>query len=271
MTSRLRIFSYLPNPRLWKATIAARLADVPIEVRGDAPREMQHWLWDFDAHKLDANAETDPTNVRAGTGGFAGKQLQKTEAFLDAAPFGAIPVAFSPDGKIGVFESNSILRAVARLADGRALLYGCDVYQASRIDAFLDAGLICGRDTQPYLVSLLGSTIPAAEHQRARDAVATYLGGIERALAPARQFLVGDALTIADICFVCEITMLYYEKPRLAALRAAGLAPVLPENYDAAFPRAADLFARLRTHPAFAVDLETHLKKLEGGIEVLNV
>ena len=271
MTSRLRIFSYLPNPRLWKATIAARLANVPIEVRGDTPREMQHWLWDFDAHKLDANADTDTSNVRTGTGGFAGKHLRTTEAFLDAAPFGAIPVAFSPDGKIGVFESNSILRAVARLADGRAALYGRDVYEASRIDAFLDAGLIFGRDTQPYLVALLGATIPEADHARARDAVVTYLKGIERALAPARQFLVGEAVTIADIGFACEITMLYYEKPRLADLGAAGLLPVLPESFTDSFPRAAGFFARLRAHPAFALDLEPHLKKLEGGLEVLKV
>ena len=30
----LRIFSYLPNPRIWKATIAARLCGVEVEVRG---------------------------------------------------------------------------------------------------------------------------------------------------------------------------------------------------------------------------------------------
>ena len=28
--TKLRILSYLPNPRLWKATIAARLSAVPI-------------------------------------------------------------------------------------------------------------------------------------------------------------------------------------------------------------------------------------------------
>ena len=32
----LRIFSYLPNPRVWKATIAARLCGVEIEVRASA-------------------------------------------------------------------------------------------------------------------------------------------------------------------------------------------------------------------------------------------
>src|SRR5215472_13523425 len=49
---QLRIFSYLPNPRIWKATIAARLAGVDIEVRGASPKELQSWLWDFDAHPI---------------------------------------------------------------------------------------------------------------------------------------------------------------------------------------------------------------------------
>jgi hypothetical protein len=30
----LRIFSYLPNPRVWKATIAARFCGVDVEIRG---------------------------------------------------------------------------------------------------------------------------------------------------------------------------------------------------------------------------------------------
>ena len=32
--SELRIFSYLSNPRIWKATIAARLCGIDVEVRG---------------------------------------------------------------------------------------------------------------------------------------------------------------------------------------------------------------------------------------------
>ena len=44
--SQLRIFSYLPNPRIWKATIAARLCGVEIEIRGAPPTELQSWLWD---------------------------------------------------------------------------------------------------------------------------------------------------------------------------------------------------------------------------------
>jgi len=56
--------------------------------------------------------------------------------------------AFSPDGKTGIFESNSIMRAVARLGERRFPLYGRDAYEASRIDSFLDASLVFARDAQ---------------------------------------------------------------------------------------------------------------------------
>jgi elongation factor 1-gamma len=120
--SQLRIFSYLPNPRIWKATIAARLAGVEVEVRGGSPRELQSWLWDFDARPLSPSEQVACNEVR-GQIGFKGA-LHKTEAFLDAHPFGTVPAAFSPDGAVGIFESNSIMRAVARLGESRFPLYG---------------------------------------------------------------------------------------------------------------------------------------------------
>src|SRR5882672_6776292 len=126
---QLRIFSYLPNPRIWKATIAARLCGVEVEVRGSSPRELQSWLWDFDARPLASGEATASGEARAGTVGFRGVTLRKTDAFMDAHPFGTVPAAFSPDGKVGIFESNSIMRAVARLGGG---LYGSDAYEASR-------------------------------------------------------------------------------------------------------------------------------------------
>ena len=107
--TQLRIFSYLPNPRIWKATIAARLAGVDIEVRGASPKELRSWLWDFDAHPIIFGDKAGSGEVR-GHAGFKG-QLHKTEAFLDAHPFGTAPAAFSPDGSVGIFESNSIMRA----------------------------------------------------------------------------------------------------------------------------------------------------------------
>ena len=114
--SELRIFSYLPNPRIWKATIAARLCGVEIDVRGSSPKELQSWLWDFDARPLSGEEQARRSDsAAAGKVGFTGA-LHKTSAFMEAHPFGTVPAAFSPNGKVGIFESNSIMRAVARLA-----------------------------------------------------------------------------------------------------------------------------------------------------------
>jgi len=259
----LRIFSYQPSPRLWKATIAARLAGVELEIRGAAPEALADWLWDFDARPLTAADRADPSTEQTGRIGFGGTSLHKTPAFLDAHPFGTVPAAFSPDGVIGIFESNSIARAVARLGAGSAALYGADAYEASRIDSFLDASLVFGRDTQPYLLALRGDTVTAEIHTGAKAAVESYLSAIDRALAPARSFLVGTTVSLADICFACELTMLWYERPRRARLAALGFAPVLPDDFARHYPHAAGHFAALRTAPGFAPDLEPHLERLE--------
>jgi hypothetical protein len=105
--SVLRIFSYLPNPRIAKATIAARLCGVSLEVRGAPVQELQDWLWDFDAHPLSVE-ERDALRhcVRTGRTGFT-SALYKTDAFLAAHPFGAVPAAFDPSGQIGIFESST--------------------------------------------------------------------------------------------------------------------------------------------------------------------
>ena len=261
--SELRIFSYLPNPRVWKATIAARLCGVDVEVRGASPKGLASWLWDFDARPLSSNELAASSDVQVGKVGFSGTRLHKTSAFLDAHPFGAVPAAFSPDGKTGIFESNSIMRAVARLGERRFPLYGHDAYEASRIDSFLDASLVFARDAQTYLLSLMNGTVSAEIHARARDGFVVYAAGINQALSPDREFLVGDTITIADICFVAELSLFCNERTRAKELEKQGLVPILHASGDAEFPHAFTHFARLRTHPAFAPDMEPYLKKIE--------
>jgi elongation factor 1-gamma len=263
MNAALRIFSYLPNPRLWKATIAARIAGIELELRTATPDTLANWLWDFDARLLSAEELASNAHVQVGRVGFAGTRLHKTAAFLAAHPFGTVPAAFSPDGATGIFESNSIARTVARLDTAHGL-YGDNPYTASRIDSFLDASLVFGRDTQPYLLALRSDSVDADVHRLASSATLTYLNGIERALAATQSHLVGARLTLADICFVCELTMLWYEKPQREKLAARGFSPVLPSEFEREYAHAAAHFARLRVHPAFAPDLAAHLDKLEG-------
>ncbi len=259
--SELRIFSYLPNPRIWKATIAARLCGIDVEVRGASPKELPSWLWDFDARPLSNSELVESSDVQVGTVGFAGTRLHKTSAFLEAHPFGGVPAAFSPDGKIGIFESNSIMRAVARLGESEFPLYGCDAYEASRIDSFLDASLVFARDAQLYLLALVNGTVSAEIHTRARDGFAVYATGINQALAPDREFLVGDTVTIADICFMAELCLFFNEQRSENVIEKQGLAPILHARVDTEYPRVFAHLARLRVHPAFAPDVEPYLKK----------
>ena len=263
--TQLRIFSYLPNPRIWKATIAARLCGIEIELRGGSPRVLQDWLWDFDARPL---SEVEPRAAegaeRAGRIGFKGGRLFKTDAFLQAHPFGTVPAAFSPDGRIGIFESNSIMRAVARLGHERFALYGRDPYEASRIDGFLDASLVFARDAQLYLFALRETNVSPDSHARAKEAFTTFAAGIEQALHPDRMFLVGDDVTLADICFVAELSLFSNERPRHQELEKSGLEPILSDAHLAKFPRVMANFARLTDHPAFAPDVRPYLERLSS-------
>jgi elongation factor 1-gamma len=261
--TQLRIFSYLPNPRIWKATIAARLCGVEIELRGTSPKELPSWLWDFDARPLsEADREAAAASERVGRVGFKGGRLFKTDAFLEAQPFGTVPAAFSPDGRTGIFESNSIMRAVARLGQDRFPLYGRDPYEASRIDGFLDASLVFARDAQIYLLALGDGDVAPEIHGRAKEAFTTYLAGIEQALRPDRLFLVGETVTLVDICFVAELSLFSSERARRGALERNQLEPILGDSAQSHFPRAMAHFARLAEHPAFAPDVRPYLEKL---------
>jgi len=182
---------------------------------------------------------------------------------MDAHPFGTVPAAFSPDGKVGIFESNSIMRAVARLGQETFPLYGRDAYEASRIDSFLDAALVFARDAQIYLLSLINGTVSSEIHARARDGFAVYVGGINQALSPNREFSVGDSIPLADICFVAELSLFFNEKARQGELRGKGLEPIVHARAGEEFPRAFAHFSSLSRHPAFAPDVEPYLAKIE--------
>jgi glutathione S-transferase len=89
------------------------------------------------------------------------------------------------------------------------------------------------------------------------------LGGISRALLPERRFLVGEGITLADICFVAELALFSNERLQRSLLEPRGLAPILDDvRSDAAYTRAFAHLDRLRTHPAFAPDVGPYLEKI---------
>ena len=258
----LRIFSYLPNPRVWKSLIAAELCGVEVEVAGDKPRNLGHWLWDYDARPLPEDERTDDSpHARVGRRGFSGT-LWKTDAFLDAHPFGTVPAAFGPGGDVGVFESNSILRAVARAGAHNRQLYGRDGYEASRIDSFLDANLVFAREAQVYL---LGIAAPdAATHERMAAAHEFYLAGIETALGRT-DHIAGDALSIADISFVCDLAQFLREVHLEEKLAGAGLEPIGLRGLEV-YPRAYGHMLELSETAAFARHMSGYLDRFRQRV-----
>ena len=222
-------------------------------------------MWDFDARPLSSDEQARLGDGAAGKVGFK-VALHKTAAFMEAHPFGTVPAAFSPDGKVGIFESNSIMRAVARLGENKFPLYGRGPYEAARVDSFLDASLAFARDGQHYLLSLMNGAVSSEVHSRARDGFAAYAAGINQALSSGREYLVGDNVTLADICFAAELSLFLNESPRADVLEKQGFEPILHRGVGAMFPRAFAHFARLREHPAFAPDLAPYLKKFESAL-----
>lgn len=158
------------------------------------------------------------------------------------------------------------MRAVARLGDARLGLYGNEPYETSRIDSFLDASLVFARDSQIYLLALSSGSLSEEVYSRARDAFAIYMTGINTALSAGRQFIVGDRLTLADVCFVAELGLFQNEKPCARDLKKLGLEPILSGKVDEQFPYATAHFARLSKHPAFAPDVVPYMEKIERAI-----
>jgi elongation factor 1-gamma len=258
--SALKIFSYLPNPRVWKSLIAAEYAEVKVEVVGDKPPALANWLWDFDARPLEeAERTAENPNARTSRRGFSGT-LFKTDAFLAAHPYGTVPAAFSPDGTVGIFESNSILRATVRASSIDHGLYGRDAYTASRIDSFLDAGLVFAREAQVYLLAV--GSMSAELHGRMAAAYEFYLNGIENALGQS-EYLAGSELTIADIAFVCDTGQFLRERTSAEALLEKALLPV-SENFEEEYPRSHQHLVNLAKRQAFARHLGGLLRVLKG-------
>lgn len=255
----LRIFSYLPNPRVFKASIVARMLGVELDIRGTEPKGLSKWLWDFDARPMkEGDSESLAHCARPSKTGF-NAVLFKTDAFLEANPWGTVPAAFSPDGRVGLFESNSIMRAVARAGTGHSL-YGLDGYTASRIDGFLDVSLLFARDVQAYVLELYYAEVSAAVYSNVVRALDDYLSGVERALSGGKGFLVGDSITLADVCFVAEMALLKNEGRNDSSLKAKNLSRVASGEVETKYPKSFEHFRKLVEHPAFSPDLKPYLE-----------
>jgi len=251
---KLKIFSYVPNPRVWKAIIAGKICGVEVEIIGDKPANLGSWLWDFNPKILNEN-ERSPEHkyARKGKRGFSGV-LYKTDSFLKAHPFGTVPAAFSPDGDIGIFESNSILRAVARVGKD-SNLYGKDPYEASRVDSFLDANLVFAREAQVYMLDY--ENVSKEGYERMTASYEFYLSGIESALNE-NPYISGKDLSIADISFVCDFAQFLREGHYEDVLNKRGFG-LIAINFNDEYPKTFTHLLSLAKRDEFSSVLGTYL------------
>jgi len=128
----------------------------------------------------------------------------KSEGWYKVNPFGQVPTAFTSEEE-GLFESNSILRYVARLGEEKHSLYGKSLLETSRIDAFLDVGLTYDNQVAHWIYPILGF-MPLNEGNRDESIkrVKTILAGLNRHLT-GKEFLVGSTVTLADIAMTCHL------------------------------------------------------------------
>ena len=103
------------------------------------------------------------------------------------------------------------MRSVARIGENTNNVYGFDAFSSSRIDSFLDTSLVFACDSQAYLLSLMKDTLTVDIYNSVASAFTVWLNGVERALSN-HKYLSSDYLTLADVCFACEIALLYNEK-----------------------------------------------------------
>jgi Glutathione S-transferase, C-terminal domain len=215
----LQIFSYLPNPRVWKATIAARFCGVDVDVRGASPKELRDWLWDYDARPLgEPERQSLSSLARTGRGRADRRQAVQDGCIPRSAAVRQRSCSIRPRWKNRNLrvEQYHVGRGAAGSDDISAIR--THVWEGSRIDSFLDVSLVFARDSQIYLLALSDGTVDAAIYARAKQAFAIYASGMEQALSPQRKTLVGDDISLADICFAAELALFMNEYGRAAKL-----------------------------------------------------
>ena len=126
---------------------------------------------------------------------------------------------------------------------------------ASRIDSFLDAGLVFAREAQVYLLGM--NQVSSDLHARMAGAYEFFLGGVEAALHQYPH-LAGEELSIADISFVCDFAQFLREGHYLEQLEAQGLQPVSLNGRER-FPKAYAHMVKLSETDAFSKHMGTYL------------
>nr|CCC95841.1 unnamed protein product [Trypanosoma congolense IL3000] len=170
MTCMLWCQPHAENPRNLKVLVAAAFAKVPVTVKA-----------------CEYGCENETAEYRR-----------------NCSPCCRYPVLQTDEGCL--FESNAIVRHIARLDKGGAFLYGRTPFEGSQVDMWLDfATTELDPASRPFVMNVVrGVPVPAD----AMEAVHEVLSGLETWLE-TRTFLVGERMTVADICVAFSLQSHY--------------------------------------------------------------
>ncbi|PWV17869.1 putative elongation factor 1-gamma (EF-1-gamma) [Trypanosoma cruzi] len=123
-----------------------------------------------------------------------GRENETAEYCRNCSPCGRYPVLQTEEGC--VFESNAILRHIARLDRSGGFLYGRTPLEGSQVDMWLDfSATELDAASAPFVHhAFRGEPLPA----NAMDRVHEVLRALE-AWLETRTFLVGERMTVADV------------------------------------------------------------------------
>lgn len=149
----------------------------------------------FRAFKILIAAEYNGVSINIPA--FTANESNKTPEFLKISPMGKVPAMQTPQG--GLCESNAIARYVARMRQDTGLM-GATFFESAQVDQWID---FCAHNIELpaciWFYPILGyMEANAAATDRAKSDLAAALAVLDAHLA-SRTFLVGEALTLADI------------------------------------------------------------------------
>jgi len=202
MASSLKLFTFPGNFRAWKIQIAAEYAGVDIEIpKFDFPKENHSDEFKRKYH-----------------------------------PLGKVPALETPNGSL--FESGAILRYIARTRP-EAKLFGGDLWREARVEQYLE---FCNNEFEAprsiWLYPILGyMAYDETAYAGAKKDIENVMSVLDAHLL-SHTFLVGHAVTLADISFVCALHGLYTQ--------------VFDPTFSAQFPNVLRWFNTCVHQPQFA-------------------
>ncbi len=203
----VRILSYLPSPRLWKATVAARLTGVELDIRGDSREALEEWLWT--SRRVRSRPRSGPWR-RARP---LAKGLQEGGSTRAKR--------FSARTRSGQFQRPSVRMAGQACSSRTASCAWSPGSPGSDLHSWVDPRTrhpVSTPISMPPGLRVRCTAVPARSARgrpgrgpRVRRRSGRHLpDGIERGLLD-RDFLVGEDVTAADIVFACEVALLLSE------------------------------------------------------------